>query len=318
MPRQVPSEPVTLFYSYASTEDGIDEKLQQQLEKHLGVLKRQGKIANWHKRNILAGEIISEEINRYINTAQIILLLISPDFVASDDCWDIEMARALERQKEEKTLVIPVLLRPLDYKDAPFSNLRVLPKNGKPITSWTNQDEAFEDIARNIRLLAERFEETGKISWQGLGTGVAFAVAIATLITSSTANTAGTATTQSFPVQEKLSGPIYTVKNTYETLPDGIYFRGSRQFEPSPPIPIPPPGFGVWRNERVRVSCWAWGKAVSGNYVWYYVSNVSRPTIWNGRLIEGWLNAHYVNDGMTANHPAPGIPQCRSDSQLEG
>jgi TIR domain len=181
---------IEIFYSYASTEEGRDEVLQRQLEKHLGVLKRQGKITNWHKRNILAGQVASEEISKHLNSAQIILLLISPDFVASDECWDIEMNRALERQKEEKTLVIPVLLRPLDYnKEAPFSHLRVLPKNGKPVTSWSNQDEAFEDIASNIRLLAEKFEKTQRISWKDLGAGISFAVAISTLVTSSTTKT---------------------------------------------------------------------------------------------------------------------------------
>lgn len=183
------AKPIEIFYSYASTEDETDEKLQQQLEKHLGVLKRQGKIAHWHKRNILAGQISSEEVSKHLNSAQIILLLISPDFVSSDDCWDIEMERALERQKEEKTLVIPVLMRPIDYKEAPFSNLRVLPKNGKPITSWDNQDEAFADIAYNIRLLAEKFEKTQKISWKDLGVGVTMAIAISTLVTGSTSNT---------------------------------------------------------------------------------------------------------------------------------
>jgi hypothetical protein len=179
---------IEIFYSYASIEDGRDEELQKQLEKHLGILKRQGKIATWHKRNILAGQTTSEEVIKHLNSAHIILLLISPDFVASDQCWDVEMERALERQQEEKTLVIPVMLRPLDYREAPFSKLYVLPRNGKPVTSWPNQDEAFEDIARNIRLLAEKFEKTQKVSWKDLGVGISLAAAISTLITSSTSH----------------------------------------------------------------------------------------------------------------------------------
>jgi TIR domain len=175
---------IEIFYSYASTEDGIDEKLQQQLEKHLGILKRQGKISNWHKRNIMAGQNALQETAKHLNSAQIVLLLISPDFIDSDECWDLEMQQALERQKEEKTLVVPVLLRPVDYKAAPFTHLQVLPKNGKPITSWSNQDEAFEDIARHIRLLAEQFENTQRISWKNLGVGITFATAISTLLTS--------------------------------------------------------------------------------------------------------------------------------------
>lgn len=179
---------IEIFYSYASTEDGRDEELLQQLEKHLSILKRQRKIATWHKRNILAGQVASEEITEHLNSAHIILLLITPDFVASDQCWDVEMERALARQQEEKTLVVPVLLRPLDYRNAPFEKLHVLPKNGKPVTSWSNQDEAFEDIARNIRLLAEKFEKTQKVSWKDLGVGISLAAAISALITSSTSN----------------------------------------------------------------------------------------------------------------------------------
>jgi hypothetical protein len=156
---------VEIFYSYAPQ----DDELQQQLEKHLGNLKRQGKIAGWCKRDIDAGQAIEDELSSYLNRAHIILLLISPDFIASDECWNKEMDRALERQKTESTLVIPILLRPTDYQDAPFSNLRVLPRNGKPVTSWTDYDEAFASIVQDIRLLAEGFKETGRISWKKLG-----------------------------------------------------------------------------------------------------------------------------------------------------
>src|SRR6266699_1888676 len=156
---------VEIFYSYASQ----DDEFQQQLEKHLWNLKRQGKIAGWCKRNINAGQVVEDEISSYLNRAHIILLLISSDFIASDECWNKEMERALERQKTEKTLVIPILLRPTDYQDAPFSNLPALPRNGKPVTSWADYDEAFASIAQDIHLLAEGFEETGKISWKKLG-----------------------------------------------------------------------------------------------------------------------------------------------------
>lgn len=176
------NKPFEIFYSYASTKDGLDENLQQELEKHLGVLKRQGIISHWHKRNILPGRIPSQEVKNHLDAAQIILLLISPDFINSDDCWDIEMSRALERQKEEKTLLIPILLRPVDYKDAPFCHLRVLPRNGKPVTLWDNQDKAFTDIAHNIRLLVESFERTQKMSWKELGPGIIMAVAISNLL----------------------------------------------------------------------------------------------------------------------------------------
>jgi polar amino acid transport system substrate-binding protein len=108
--------------------------------------------------------------------------------MASDQCWEIEMKRALERQKEEKTLVIPVLLRPVLYKTDYLKPLRVLPSNGKPVTRWPDRDEAFENIAKNIRSLVDEFEKTQRVSWKHLGVGVTFAAAMSAFVTGSTAN----------------------------------------------------------------------------------------------------------------------------------
>jgi hypothetical protein len=104
-------------------------------------------------------------------------------------------------------------------------------------------------------------------------------------------------------------GLYYTVKNTSETLPDGVYFRHSLQADPSHPTPTPIYGFGVFKNDEIQVSCWARGDEVSGDRLWYYVSNVTRPTVAE-RSNKGWISAHYVNDGMTVNQAAPHIPQC--------
>ena len=120
------------------------------------------------------------------------------------------------------------------------------------------------------------------------------------------------------PAMTTANGPIYTVKNTSETLPDGVYFQHSLQADPACPTPTPTYKFGVFKNERVRVSCWASGDAVYGDQVWYYVYNVTRPFIAGGRSNKGWLSAHYVNDGMTANHVAPGVPRCSSPLPIGG
>src|SRR5579884_781560 len=138
---------VNLFYSYAQK----DSSLRDELEKHLGVLKRQGHIKGWHDRNINAGQEWTQEIDVHLNTAHIILLLISSDFIHSDYCYSTEMKQALERHHTGKVRVIPVLLRPVDWEEAPFSGLQILPDNGKPITSWANRDEAFLDVAKGIR-----------------------------------------------------------------------------------------------------------------------------------------------------------------------
>src|SRR5437879_4929725 len=134
---------VTVFYSYAHA----DEELRNQLEKHLSLLRQQGIIAEWHDHQIVPGAEWAHEINIYLTSAAIILLLISPDFLSSDYCYSIEMRRALDRHETGEARVLPILLRPVYYEGAPFEKLKVLPSNGKPITSWLNSDEAFAEVA---------------------------------------------------------------------------------------------------------------------------------------------------------------------------
>ena len=138
---------IEVFYSYSHK----DEELRDQLEIHLSLLKRQGVIDNWHDRRISAGNEWANEIDEHLNTARIILLLISADFLASDYCYDVEMKRALERHTTGEARVIPVILRSVDWQHASFGKLQALPKDAKPVTSWDNRDEAFTDIARGIR-----------------------------------------------------------------------------------------------------------------------------------------------------------------------
>ena len=98
-----------------------------------------------------------------MRSADMILLLVSPDFIASEYCYSIELKRALERHKAEEVRVIPIILRPVDWDGAPFRKLQVLPKDGKPITVWSNLDSAFFDVARGIRKV---IEELLKVQWQ--------------------------------------------------------------------------------------------------------------------------------------------------------
>src|SRR5712691_1471711 len=138
--------PVEVFYSYAHE----DETFRNELEKHLSLLRRQGLITAWHDRHILPGIDWAQAIDEHLERASVILLLISADFLASDYCYGIEMQRALQRHQANEARVIPILLRPVDWKDAPFARLQVLPTNAKPITAWNNQDEAFADVAADI------------------------------------------------------------------------------------------------------------------------------------------------------------------------
>lgn len=149
------SPEVELFYAYSHK----DERLRDKLETHLSILKRNGIISSWHDRKIPAGAGWTGEIDEHLNRAAIILLLVSADFIASDYCYDKEMMRAMERHELGEAKVVPVILRPCDWQGAPFGKLQGLPKDMKPVTSWTSRDEAFKSIAMGIRKVAEELRE---------------------------------------------------------------------------------------------------------------------------------------------------------------
>ncbi len=149
----MPETPSTIevFFSYSHK----DEELCDELLKHLSILKRQGVIQDWHDRRIGAGTEWAGEIDTHLNTAGVILLLISADFLASDYCYDVEMKRAMQRHEARDARVIPVILRPVDWKGAPFGKLQALPTDAKPVTSWPDPDQAFTNVAQGIRAAVE-------------------------------------------------------------------------------------------------------------------------------------------------------------------
>ena len=142
-----PTTPIELFYSYSHK----DERLRNELEKHLSLLMREGYIATWHDRKIVPGRDWEGEIDEHLNSAQIILLLISADFMASDYCYDIEVKRAIERHNAGEACVIPIILRKVDWHSSPMGNLQALPTDGKPVASWSSRDAAFYDVVQGIR-----------------------------------------------------------------------------------------------------------------------------------------------------------------------
>lgn len=146
------SKPLEVFYSYSHR----DERLRDELDKHLSILKRQNVIKGWHDRKIGAGKEWAGQIDGHLNDADIILLLISADFLASDYCYDVEMERAMQRHEMGQALIIPIILRPVDWKEGVFGKLQALPIDAKPVTSWGNRDRAFENIARGIREAVEK------------------------------------------------------------------------------------------------------------------------------------------------------------------
>jgi hypothetical protein len=143
---------VELFFSYAHKDEGLRDKLAT----HLTLLQRQGVITAWHDRRIIAGSKWADQIDEHLNSANIILLLISADFLASNYCYDVELKRAMERHEAGEAVVIPIILRPVDWTGAPFGQLQALPKDARPVTSWSNREKAWVNIAQSIREVAEK------------------------------------------------------------------------------------------------------------------------------------------------------------------
>lgn len=146
---------VRLFISYSHK----DESLRQSLGDHLAALQREGVIDLWHDRKISAGQEWAGAIDANLEAADIILCLVSAGFLASPYCNDKELRRALERHDAGEARVIPVILRPADWDKTPLGRLQALPANAKPVTNWSNRDEAFLSIARGIREVARQLAE---------------------------------------------------------------------------------------------------------------------------------------------------------------
>lgn len=149
-----------VFFSYSHK----DEALRDELEVHLAMLKREGAISAWHDRKILAGDELNGQIHGRLNDAQVILLLVSPDFLASAYCYDVEMTRAMELHAQGRVRVIPVILRPCDWQaSAPFAKLMAVPTDGKAITKWPDRDEAWLDVVKQLRIALPKLVEARAI-----------------------------------------------------------------------------------------------------------------------------------------------------------
>ena len=136
-----------VFISYSHK----DRALRDELATHLANLRRQGLISDWYDGDITPGSELTEQILTHLNKAQLILLLISADFMASEFCYSIEMQQAIARHQAHQARVIPVILRPTDWEGAPFSDLKALPTDGKPVTDWPSHDNGFADVMKGLR-----------------------------------------------------------------------------------------------------------------------------------------------------------------------
>lgn len=127
----------------------------RELERHLQPLMRNGEISRWHDGCIEAGQEWESQIKANLSKAQIILLLISVDFINSDYCYSVELTEAIERHQAGNACVIPVILRSCMWKNVRVSSMRLgelqaLPKDARPLSKWDDRDEAYTSIAEGI------------------------------------------------------------------------------------------------------------------------------------------------------------------------
>jgi TIR domain-containing protein len=149
-------QPLHVFISYSHCDQGYKDELI----KHLSPLKRLNLIAEWHDRKIEPGDKWAQVISESLKKSDIVILLISIDFINSKYCYDVEMDEALDRASEGKTVIIPVIARKCIWRNTTFSSYQALPTDGKAIASWDNLDEALTVVAEGIQQVAERILST--------------------------------------------------------------------------------------------------------------------------------------------------------------
>lgn len=148
----------SIFISYCHK----DEELRDIFETHLAMLKREQKISVWHDRRIVIGENLDNTISENLISADIVILLISADFLNSDYCFEKEMRAAMERQREGSARILSVILRPCDWQSAPFAKDLVAPKDGRPVTKWPTYDDAFLDVVNQLKIALNQMEPSPK------------------------------------------------------------------------------------------------------------------------------------------------------------
>jgi GUN4-like/TIR domain len=160
----VSEEAIKIFYSYSRK----DLDMRNTLEDHLSALREANRISTWHDLELEAGTEWKPAILNKLDTADIILLLVSRNFIASKYCYGTELKRAIARHNEGTTRVIPIILRPCDWNhsDVPFSKLNVLPTHAEPIASWVDQDAAFTIVAQRIRKIVDQLTTQKRVEEQ--------------------------------------------------------------------------------------------------------------------------------------------------------
>jgi len=150
------------YCGYASE----DQMYVQELKKHLTSFEKQKLLTFWEKGDIAPGAVIAEEHLAHLQKADIVLLLVSPDFIREDFCSGSQMQKLVKRHASGKILLVPVLLRPVFWQATPFAHIQPLPGHGRPVTStdWSTRDEAWLEVTRGIvHILQNRWGKTYRL-----------------------------------------------------------------------------------------------------------------------------------------------------------
>lgn len=145
----------TAFISYSHA----DDKALERLHKHLAMLTRDGNFLTWTDHAILPGDGVDGVINAQLRQSNLFIALVSPDYLASRYCYEQEFQQALALAEAGKMRIVPIILEPCDWLSSPFKEFMALPKDGQPISGWTNQNLAFLDVVTGLRRLVEASEE---------------------------------------------------------------------------------------------------------------------------------------------------------------
>ncbi len=145
---------VTVLLCYARK----DESMAGELKNHLSLFVRNGRIALWEYGNISPGSEWKQEMDTHLDEAQMILLLMSASFLASDYCYSVQMQRAIERHERKEARVIPIILRPVHWNEPPLDKLQALPDRAKPISRWADRDEGYKNVADGIVRVIEQLK----------------------------------------------------------------------------------------------------------------------------------------------------------------
>jgi len=141
---------LSLFISYAHA----DEKVLERLHKHLAMMRREGSLESWDDRAISPGKKLDNEIKEALERANVFLALVSPDYLASSYCYEKEFEYAALLEEQGKLRIVPVILEPCDWLSSPLAKHLALPKEGQPISQWSNQNNAFLDVVNGLRRLS--------------------------------------------------------------------------------------------------------------------------------------------------------------------